>query len=413
MKTDVLIIGAGLAGLTCARALKERGLSFQILEASDSVGGRVKTDRVQGFLLDHGFQIFLSAYPEARRWLDYAPLALEKFYPGALIQGHHGPVLLGDPLRQPADAVTTALARVGSLEDKALILKLRQDIQSQSLEQLAQRPEQPTHLLLREWGFSEAFVQSFFRPFLGGVFLDPDLETSSRLFHFVMKMFSSGPAAVPAQGMQAIPKQLAQHLPEKQLRLKCPVRQIADDHVLLDNGESLYARAVAVCTDPSSAQRLLNLPPRRMRASKSFYFASATAPVERPILVLNGKGTGPINNLCVMSLAAPSYAPDNQHLIALTVLEPYLKQDEKQLRSAILKQAQEWFGPVDWEYLKHYDLPQSLPRQAPPGLSPISRTRKLPSGIYVGGDHTETASINGAMRAGHTLAELIQADLQA
>jgi len=412
---EVIIVGGGLTGLTCARALKEQGVDFLLLEAHEQVGGRVRSSKINGFLLDHGFQIFLSAYPEAQRWLDYDALDLRPFYAGAQIQTLQGPIRVGDPRRQPESALATALAQLGGLGDKARILHLIQDLLRHSLPQLLQRPERSTVMHLRQLGFSEGFIQSFFQPFLAGVFLDPHLQTSSHLFHFVMKMFTQGTAAVPAQGMQAIPEHLLRWLPAQQVRLGAAVARAEAGRVVLRNGENLPARAVVVATDYSAAARLLRLPPRRFQASRTLYFAASQPPVDLPILVLNGRGTGPINHLAVMSLVAPEYAPPGQHLIALCLLAPWTERPLAQLLPKLQRQLLEWFGEAGqgWELLQDLTLPHSLPVQLPLTGLAHSRSCRLVPGLYLGGDHSEQASINGAMAAGRHLAAQVWADLSA
>ncbi|MBF2055601.1 MAG: FAD-dependent oxidoreductase [Candidatus Sericytochromatia bacterium] len=410
---DVIIIGGGLTGLTCARTCKEAGLDFLLLEAGAQLGGRVGSEHVNGFVLDKGFQIFLSAYPEARRWLDYDALDLKAFYPGALIQTRQGPVLLGDPLREPADALATTLARIGSLEDKLRVLKLREGLKRLPLEALTRYADRSTALELRQLGFSEGFIQRFFQPFLAGVFLEPELQTRADFFYFVMKMFSLGQATVPAAGMQAIPEQLARWIPAEHLRLKMPVAYADAGRVVLQNGENLPARAVVVATDYSTAARLLKLPPRRWNASRTLYFAAESSPLERPILMLNGQGTRPVNNLSVMSLVSADYAPAGQHLIALSLLGASAAIPLPEILPAVHRQLKGWFGDLaaGWELLKDLQIPQSLPLQSPLGGS-MSGTRRLAPGLYLGGDHSENASINGAMRAGRLLAEQILQDLK-
>lgn len=405
---DVIIIGGGLTGLICARACKEAGLDFLLLEASESLGGRVGSERVNGFVLDKGFQIFLSAYPEARRWLDYDALDLQAFYPGALIQTRQGPILLGDPLREPADALATTLARIGSLEDKLRVLKLREGLKRLPLEALSRYADRSTARELRQLGFSEGFIQRFFQPFLAGVFLEPELQTRADFFYFVMKMFSLGQATVPAAGMQAIPDQLARWIPAEHLRLKMPVAYAEAGRVVLQNGENLPARAVVVATDYSAAARLLKLPPRRWNASRTLYFAAERSPLERPILMLNGQGTGPVNNLSVMSLVSDAYAPAGQHLIALSLLGAAASAPLSETLPAVQRQLSQWFGELStgWELLKDQQIPQSLPLQSPLA-GKVPGTRRLAPGLYLGGDHSENASINGAMRAGRLLAEAI------
>ena len=209
----VYVVGAGLAGLRCARRLHEKGVAATVLEASDGVGGRVRTDRVDEFLLDRGFQVLLTAYPEARDALDYRELELHPFYPGAMVQTGGKLVTVADPFRRRWDGLRTALAPVGSLSDKLKVTKLRRRVTSGSLEELFARPETTTREALAADGFSETIVDRFFRPLFGGVLLDRELGTSSRMFEFVYRMFSLGDAALPTRGMGAIPEQLAGGLP--------------------------------------------------------------------------------------------------------------------------------------------------------------------------------------------------------
>ena len=207
----VVVVGAGLAGLTCARHLTRAGCEVTLLEASDDVGGRVRTDRVDGFLLDRGFQVLLTAYPEARAQLDYDRLDLRPFHAGALVRKGDAFFRLSDPRRHPADALQTLTSRITTVRDKAHLLKLLAKLRLRAPDELFDAPEQPTRALLED-EFSGPMVESFLRPFLAGIFLEPDLDTSSRMFEFVFKMFAAGRAAVPSSGMQAIPRQLSEEL---------------------------------------------------------------------------------------------------------------------------------------------------------------------------------------------------------
>lgn len=422
MKTETLIIGAGLAGLTCARALQEVGHDFLLVEAEGEPGGRVRTQNKAGFLLDRGFQIFLEAYPEPQRWLDYDALHLKAFYPGAQIMRDQGPVLLGDPLRKPQDFLSTALAQVGTPLDKVRVLALRSYTQMRSLEQLWQGREMSTLACLQQWGFSDAFIQQFFKPFLGGVFLDPSLSTSSYMLYFVMKMFAEGRAVIPAKGMQQIPIQLARWIPEAQMLYHCRVTALISQgdgvsqwHKLRLQREGLTldceARQLVVATDAFQAQQLLGakMQPRQFHGSRTLYFTSAESPVDRPVLVLNGEGKGPVNNLVNLSLVSAAYAPLGQHLLSLSVLGDAAQWPQEMLIDAVREQMHRWFGrPCDWTLLEDMWLPHSLPVQNPPLLSQPSRTQGHTSaGIVVGGDHTETGSIEGAMKAGRLMAQAV------
>lgn len=410
--TDVVVVGAGLAGLACARELHARGLDVTVLEASDGVGGRVRTDALDGFLLDRGFQVLLTAYPEARRVLDLPALGLHAFQPGALVRTGGGFGRVADPLRRPADLPATLAAPVGSLLDKLRIGLLRQQVRSGTLEELWERPETTTDEALRRRGFSARMRSTFFRPFLGGVLLDEALGTSSRQFEFVLRMFSAGDSVLPAHGIGAIPEQLAGGLPPGTVALRRAVRAVAPDRVELTDGSEVRASAVVVATDGPAAAALLDEieePPSRGVAC--VYFAAERPPVDEPVLVLDGDRTGPVNNLCVPSVVAPGYAPAGAALVSASVLPAH--DAGTGLEDAVRAQLRGWFGAqVDaWRHLRTYRIPHAQPGQDPPALAHPRRPVRLHSGVYVCGDHRDNASIDGALVSGRRTAETVAADL--
>jgi phytoene dehydrogenase-like protein len=241
MNPDVLVVGAGVSGLVAAVELKRRGYSVLVLEASDAVGGRVRTDSVDGFLLDRGFQVLLTAYPEARRVLDFAALELKEFEPGAIIR-HNGKFhRVADPIRRMRKLLRSAFAPIGTPADKMLVAELRGELLAMEIDQILSEPEESTLVNLREYGFSEKIIERFFRPFLGGIFLDPELATSARMFHFAYRMFAQGMAAISNGGMQAIPRQLAARLDESGIRFHSAVQHVWEGGVRLESGEELFA----------------------------------------------------------------------------------------------------------------------------------------------------------------------------
>src|SRR5918995_693764 len=238
----VYVVGAGLAGLRCARRLHEKGVAATVLEAADGVGGRVRTDRVDDFLLDRGFQVLLTAYPEATEALDYRELELHPFYPGAMIRTGGRFVTVADPFRRRWDGLRTALAPVGGLGDKLKVAKLRRRVTAESLEELFARPETTTREALAADGFSDTIVDRLFRPLFGGVLLDRELGTSSRMFEFVYRMFALGDVALPTRGMGAIGEQLAGGLPPGCVRLGQRVTAVAATYA--PPGAALISAAV-------------------------------------------------------------------------------------------------------------------------------------------------------------------------
>ncbi|MFO0806111.1 MAG: NAD(P)/FAD-dependent oxidoreductase [Gemmataceae bacterium] len=412
MSPDVIIVGAGLAGLCCARELHRRGLRFQILDAADGVGGRVRTDVVDGFRLDRGFQVFLTSYPEARRVLDYPALRLQPFLPGALVRFGGRFHTLADPWRRPLASIRSVLSPVGSLADKLRVARLRSRLLKRTIEDSFRDPETTTLDALTAAGFSDGMIDRFFRPFLGGVFLDSDLRTSSRMFQFVFRMFAQGDACLPAEGMEAIPRQLATFLPPGSVRLRTKVEKVGTGSVRLESGEDLSARAIVVATDGPTAARLLggDIPAAAVGVT-CFSFAAPHPPIEAPVLVLNAEGRGPVNNLCVPTAVAPTYGPPGASLVSATVLG--VPPDESRLRGEVLEQLAGWFGPAvrDWRHLRTYCIPHALPRQEPPALAAPERPVRREPGLYVCGDHRDNASINGAMVSGWRAAEAVAADL--
>lgn len=411
---DVLVVGAGLAGLACARDLAAAGLRTLVLEASDGVGGRVRTDVVDGFRLDRGFQVLLTAYPTTARVLDFDRLDLRPFAPGALVRIGDGFAAASDPFRRPSDAVATLLAPIGSLGDKARVAKLAVSLRGRSVEEILSAREDPTLDRLSELRFGRRIIEAFFRPFLGGVFLDPTLQTSSRMFEFVFKMFAAGPVAVPAAGMGALPEQLAEALPDGSVRTGARVASVTRDSATLDSGETLRARAVVVAASPSETVRLTrvaDVPP--YVPALCWYFEAPEPPVDRGILVLDGQSRGPVANLAVMSRVAETYAPVGRHLVSVTVLGE--AEPSPRLREEILVQMRGWFGsPVDaWRELRAYRIVEALPDQSPAAGGVNRRPSRTPEGLYVAGDHRVHGSIEGAIESGLAAAAAVRAGLEA
>ncbi len=411
MDSDVIIVGAGMAGLSCARALQQQGIDCRLVEASDGVGGRVRTDTFRGFLLDRGFQVLLTAYPETRRALNYDALDLHSFYPGALIYTDRGFQRLTDYRRRPKEFLPELRSSIATLSDKARLARLSSHVTRRPAGELA---EDVTVLEgLRARTFSERFIQTFFRPFFAGVFLEPTLSTTWRQLEFVLRMFSTGRTALPAGGMGSLAEHLATQLAEDSVTLRSKVESVGPGLVTLGSGEKLTCRAVVLASEGPEANRLVpsaQSPP--YHEVTCIYFSCSSAPIQEPILILNGTGTGPINNMCFPSRISRSYAKSDAELVSVTVLgNP--KGTNKALNTAVRAQLRSWFGSTveSWEHLRTYRIAHALPSQRPSHASLGSAPQE--PGIFACGDYFESASINGAMASGRQAAAAVAASLGA
>jgi phytoene dehydrogenase-like protein len=404
----VLIVGGGLAGLACAIRLHEAGARPFIFERSDGVGGRVKTDQLDGFLLDRGFQVFLDAYPEAGALLDKESLDLRAFRPGALIYRTSGMRRVMDVFREPRHLMESALAPVGSFADKLRVARLRWRLMRLTTEEIAKHEDMTTESYLKHAGFSPTMIDGFLRSFYGGIFLERELQTSSRMFEFTFKMFSQGSATLPARGMGEIPRQLATRLPPASIRLGAQVTEIQPGNITLASGEQFQGDAVVVATDASAAAGLVSAGGAAgpvWRSVTCLYFAASRSPLCEPIIALNGTGSGSVNNVCVPSDLAPDYAPPGRALVSVSVLVTVESAD---LESRVLAELEAWFGGTvrEWRHLRTYRIERALPRQAP-GTGFTGPGFRKEAGVYLCGDHLWSASIEGAIISGLRTADAI------
>jgi len=409
MSTDIVIIGAGLAGLACAKRLSDCGVACTVLEAADAVGGRVRTDLLDGFRLDRGFQLYLTSYPEGRRVLDYTTLNLKEFVPGALVRAKGKFHRVVDPRREPLAGLRSAFNPVGTIRDKMRLLPLKADCDKYDEESVGTSPDGTTRdYLEKEFGFTPAFFTTLLTPFFGGVFLDPTLQTSARFFRFVFRMFASGPGSLPELGMQRIPEQIAAGLPAGTVRLHAPVDRIEPGRVVLASGEVMPAKAVVVATDGTAAARLTQgkIAAPGWNGNATLYYAAEKSPIGEAILAVNGEGAGIVNTVAVLSDVSPAYAPPGAALISAAVIG-VPKLTDAEFDSQARAQLQGWYGDavLRWRLLRIDRIPQALPTQEPGMLEPWRRPTRLTDHVFVCGDHRDNASIDGALTSGYRAAQ--------
>ncbi len=414
MQVDVVIIGAGIAGLSCALTLQKNNVTFAVLESGDSVGGRIQTDLKDGFRLDHGFQVLQTGYPEARRMLDFENLQLQKFPAGVAVRYDGRFHIIADPRHHPRYILSTLASPVGTLKDRLGMLRLARSVCQGTFDQLFSQPEEKTIDFLQNRGFSEGFIRRFFVPFFAGACLDPTIQASSRVLQYIFRVFAAGDAALPAKGMGAIPKQMAAKIPPETVHLNSRATAIDDTIVTLADGSKIEGRRVVIATSQPALEKLLGLPSSDVSIGEScLYFASDWRPPFRdPFLVLNGDGNGPINNLAFPSQVAPGYSGSGKTLIAVVVLgEHYFGKED--LESQVRSQCHGWFGNAvkDWDHLHTYNIVHALPCQEPPTPNPCMLPAPVRENVRACGEHGSLPGTQWALLSGRKTAEAIVEEL--
>ncbi|MFJ9950239.1 NAD(P)/FAD-dependent oxidoreductase [Kitasatospora sp. NPDC091207] len=403
---DVIVVGAGPAGLACALDAASAGLRVLVLESSDGVGGRMRTDVVEGFRLDRGFQVFNTSYPQVRRRVRLRELRLRPFTPGFVLAGSRGRYRFADPTRRPDLAGDLRPGRLAPLPDTVALglLGARDLLLPAAL--LRRGRDVPTARALRAGGISDRTVDAVLRPFLAGVFLEDALETSSRVFHLYWRSMLRGTLCLPSAGIGAVPEQLAAGLPPGALRLDAPVAALTDDGVVLQDGTGVAGRAVVVATGPHEAAGLLpGLAVGPVRAVTTFYHAASRSPLGEPTLVVDSDRR--VLNSVVLTEVVPGLSPDGRALVSTSVL------GTDAAESAVRARLAELYGvdTAHWQPVAEYRIPVALP--AMPAPHPLTRSSRVAPGRYVCGDHRATGSVQGALASGARAAREVLADLAA
>ena len=443
---SVIVVGAGLSGLTCARTLQRMGIEASVYEASDGVGGRVRTDVVDGFQLDRGFQVMFTAYPALREELDFPALNLRHFEPGAMIFRNGSRNILSDPKRVPGRLLSGAFSPLLGLSDKIRVPLLTLKLARLSVEEIFKLPDCTMAQFLTDFGFSQNFLDRFIRPFYGGIFLENGLQTSARMFAFVFKMLSEGETSVPAKGMGELGKQLAANLktPNSQyqtpnvqrqtpttqnttpnakrqspnsLFLNSPVRELLKSGervigVRLEGGEAIEADAVVLATEADVAAKLAGFHFEvTWRVSTELAFSLPEPLFTEKLIALFSDQNSLVNDAAMISNVAPSYAPPGNHLLSATILgTPGL--GEAELVSQVKRQFAGQFPacrPDSWELLRIYTVQKAQFAQPVGVWESLPTSKTLTPGLFLAGEYLSSSSLNGALAAGSFAARAVVA----
>lgn len=413
-RTDVVVVGAGLAGLQCARELVAAGRDVVLCEAEDSVGGRIRTESIDGFLVDRGFQLLNPAYPAVRRLIDVDALGLQSFGAGAAVRTHHGLAVLADPFRAPRH-LGSSLRAVGVNPGELIALaRWMGPVVSGSARALSRRRTLAGHLArhpdsgtLRE-SLDQVGLDGLLRTvmdrFLSGTLLDDSGATSADYARLLVKTFLAGTPGLPKAGMAALPEQVAAGLGNR-VRLSCPVESVsgsAGAYVVETAAGTVQAGAVVVATSGPVAERLTGMPTSPSKGVVTEWYAAAvgSVPTDPAMLFLDGRAgpPGPLVNASVISASAPSYAPAGSHLVSASALmgRGRAMPSGQEMR----RHAGEMLGvPAEgWSLVRRHEIPDALPDQPPPLA--LRRTVHARDGLIVCGDHRDSGSIQGALVSG-------------
>ena len=405
----VVVVGAGLAGLTCAKVLREHRAEVAVFEASDGVGGRVRTDEQDGFLLDRGFQVYFTSYPVARRHLDYGALDFKDFDPGAIVRRGAEKSVISDPLRDPKALVPSLLSDAATLGDKLRTLDLATRTSTTGTSAGAEDGETDTSMLeyLKSADLSERYIDSFFRPFYGGITLNRELTTSARVLRFTLGMLATGRTVVPALGMGEIPRQLSSRLPEGAVRFNSTVEELLREGERVvgvrSAGEEHEADAVVVATDAPTAGVLTGeAVPEGAVGEVCIYYETDGLGSGKKIL-LNAEDGAFVNNAVEMSNISENYAPPDRHLLYAVALTGMDLPDTELFRRGI-EDLSRWYPDADFRPLSLRRIPYGQFAQPPGVHSTLPENRTETPGLVLAGEYTEDSSINGSMLSGEKAA---------
>jgi len=396
------IIGAGISGLIAAKILEDNGYKPLVLEATDRAGGRVKTDIVNGFQLDHGFQVLLTAYPAAQKYLDFKALDLQTFLPGASIFKNKTQKVIGDPLRDMSLLFSTLFSGIGNFSEKLKILKLNNILKQKTISEIFSTKEQSTISYLTDFNFSDEMINDFFKPFFSGIFLELELATSSRMFEFVYKMFGEGSAAIPKAGIEAIPKQLFRNLKNTSFKFKTKVESIKDQEIILKDGEKIKSHFTIVATEASNLITELKQNPTKWKSCHTLYFETENKVIIKKLIGLIPKSGTLINNIFYTTSLA-TVTKSSKELLSVTVIDNQNLHND-QLIEQVKKELKDHCAIDNCNFVKHYAIPMALPQLNDLQYEMSPAETRLTKCIFLAGDTQLNGSLNAAMISGERAA---------
>ncbi|MGM0636419.1 MAG: NAD(P)/FAD-dependent oxidoreductase [Bacteroidota bacterium] len=400
-KEKVVIVGAGVSGLVAAVNLEKAGFSPIIYDAEDRVGGRVKTDYLDGYAYDKGFQVLLTQYPAAQKYLNYKLLDLVDFKSGAGIFIDREAKYIGDPKRDMSLLFSTVFAEIGSFSDKLKMIALARELKKKDFDAIFLAEEKTTLTYLKQYGFSDNIIRLFFKPFFTGIFLEDELATSSRKFEFVFKMFAEGKAAVPRKGVQAIPNQLMGNLKQTTFHFNTKIDSVLDDYLLLDNGQKIEFDYAIIATEASSLIKNLSNQESSWKSVDNLYFETHDKVLKDGFIGLIPEEKSLVNNFHYEKKLL-----DGNYLLSVSVVKNHQLSRDKLLEN-VIQDLKKYTKIESLTFLRHYHIQKALPKMHQVlYMIPASETQ-LKDRIFLAGDQMANGSLNAAMLNGESAAKAI------
>ena len=401
-KYDVIIVGAGLAGLSAGKTLHNLGYKILIIEKENSIGGKLKSKSHLGFNIDYGFQVLLTGYEETSNILDYKKLSLNYFDNGALIWDGKKFNSISDPTRNIKTIIESFKSPVGTLQDKLRILILKYELYWKNNNDILNQDDYETITYFIKKKFSTKFINNFLKPFFSGILLDKSLQSPHTFTQYLFKTFSKSTTAIPSNGIQAIPDELARGIPKDQIINNTEVKKIYKNSIMLKNGEEFFCKQVICATDNINAQlvsSLKNIKSINYYGCITHYFTidnlknGLGKQADTKKIILNGSNKGYINNVAIMSNIAKTYAPANKNLLAVTSLD--INSRYNQIRNELAQ----WFN-IENSQISHIEsvkIKNALPKLKKIDDKNIEIDK---NGIIYCGDYLSHPSIEGAISSG-------------
>lgn len=392
----IYIIGAGISGLVAAIELEKKGYAPIILEQTNSIGGRVKTDEVDGVFYDHGFQVILTQYPAVKNYINLNTLNLTYFLPGAVVYYNGKAHLFGDPIRNASFLIPTIFSPLGTLKDKWKIFTLANKLKRKSIDEIFETSAISTLAYLKQYGFSNKIIELFFKPFYTGIFLEPYLQTSSRMFEFIFKMFAEGKAALPKKGIQAVAHQLQNKLKNTQILFNQTVTKIENNIIFLETNNNIEANKIIIATAPTFKVNNVQLPTPTFKSCTNLYFECSHNALPKPIIGLIANTEALINNIFFLP---------NTNIVSVTLVKPHNASNINNLADIVKQELKKHCNIDAINFLKYYHIKNALPVNYNVAYQANSKNSILSSNIFLAGDYLANGSLNAAMLNGKKAAE--------